>query len=204
MFTTAISDSTGVLQLCNQALAHLGITTEITSLSDGSREADACARYLPMSLDDVLREWSWPFANVVELLSQMGQTIITWDYLYTYPTSAVTIHAVFDEGSTDTRFQKDYEITYLEGTTLAIASNLDDAYVEYTKRVTNAEIWDAKFTKALSYYLAASMAKQLTGDDKVATGLMQIYGGYIAEAKRTSGAEKLKQPEQKQGYVDAR
>lgn len=204
MFTTSISDSTGIIQICNQALAHLGLTTTITSLSGDSREAEACNRFLPMCLDDVLNEWAWPFANVVEALDQMNQTIVTWDYLYTYPTSAVKIHFVFDEGTTDTRAEQDFETTYLEGTTLAIASNLDDAYVEYTKRVVDTSLWDAKFAKALSYYLAASMAKQLSADDQVATGLMQIYSGYISEAKRVGGGEKQKQPKQPQGYVDTR
>ena len=204
MFTTSVADSEGVRQLCNQALSHLGITTPITTLVDSSRESDSCTRFLSMSLDDVLQEFNWPFAKVVESLDKMPQTVLTWDYLYTYPSSAVNVWAVFDEGTTDTRFHQDFEVVYLEGTTKAIASNNNTAYAEYTKRVVDPSIWSSKFVKSVSYYLAAQMAPQLAGDKGKADELMGTYKILIEETKGVTNSQKPKQPKQKQGYVDIR
>ena len=50
-------------QICNLALAKIGDAAQMTSLSDGSAQANYCALYYPQALNVLLNEYPWSFAT---------------------------------------------------------------------------------------------------------------------------------------------
>jgi hypothetical protein len=196
------------LQICNMALYHLGMQS-VTALSDvGNPSVDACNVFYTPALDDIYREFGWPFATSRVLLTEVSNTaasVIGWDYIYEYPDTAANIFSVFDEGSVDTKEDQEFEVLYDPTTTeRVICSNLEDAYAECSYKITDTTLFDPKFVLALTYKLAAMMAHQLVGGPDVGLKMMELYSGVLSEAKRGSGKEKLKKPKQTSSYQNSR
>lgn len=197
------------LDICNLALNHLGMNS-LTVLTTGNPSADAIDAFYQTAIDDIFREFKWPFATVRALLadaSTYATAPIGWDYIYTYPANAATVWSVFDEGSVDTKEQQEFEVMLSEDSTTAkklICTNLSPAYSEYTFKTADTTLYDPKFCLALSYKLAACMAHTLIGSAEKGLKLMEIYSMVLSEAKRTSGVEKLKKPVQTSSYQNSR
>ena len=197
------------LQIVNMALLHLGqakITqAQLTAASIPSAMAmdvmwDPCR-------DEVLGESDWPFATCTETLSVIDTiTDAEFEYVYTYPTSAVSsVWAVFDEGTADKKNEQEFIVKYVPASSNKfIFSHLEDAIAEYTYQVTDALMWSNKFNTTFSYKLAAETCVSITGDAQKAMNLMNIYNGLLGEAKRVSSSEKYKKPTQTSKYLEAR
>lgn len=196
------------LQIINLALAHLG-QKSITQaeLNAGSiTEAKAANIYWEPCRDEVLGESRWSFATSTLTLSAIDTTDSVWEYVYTYPTLSVgSIWCVYNDETVEEREEQEFEVKYYStGSVRAIYSNLEDAYAEFTYKVTDPEVWSNKFVMAFSHRLAASMAKYITGDANLGLEHMNIYNGLISEAKRLGHSEKIKVPNQSSKYVDSR
>lgn len=196
--------SVSKVDICNMALAHLGMKS-ITSISENTPSAIACTQFFDTSRDDVLRESQWPFAKVSEALVLTTEEILGWDYVYLYPVRAAAVWAVYDESTYDNKDEQEFEVVFVPATNRkVVCSNLQYAYVDYTYKVVDTSIYDPKFVMALSYRLAASMAHTLVGSAEIGEKLMNIYGLILSEAKRISGSEKKKKPNQESSYVNSR
>jgi len=195
------------LQIYNLALSHLGMSP-LTALTGTDPSTVACAAYFEPCRDDMFREHEWSFARVqAALVEYTGTVPLGWLYAYDYPTvNAATVWTVFNEGCADTKHEQDFSTFYIPtDAKKVIVSDLEDAYMEYTYIVEDIAIWDAKFFMALTYRLAASMAKVLTGDaDNRGALLGQAYNSIISEAKRIGAMEDIKTPKQTSSYQNAR
>lgn len=82
------------LEIAKEALAQIGTRSKITSLTDGSAEAQYVnLLYAPIRdflLTDGDYDWSMAAAALVPVVSRSS----IWDYEYTYPTSALRIRQV--------------------------------------------------------------------------------------------------------------
>ena len=190
------------------ALGHLGMN-DITLITDSTPTAQACNKYWLPALKDIYREARIPFSTVMLALVDSTTTsgIIGYTYIYTYPSTAITVWAVFDEGSQDKRYDQDFEVlTAVDGTAMekVICTTLDDAYAEYTYLVTDPEVFDPKFALALSYRLASIMAHTLVRDPEKGLRLLEISNIVLGEAKRINKVEQIKKPPQSSGYVNSR
>ena len=197
------------------ALAHIGMKP-ITSMSGTDPSSLACTRYFEPCRNEVFRDFKWPFALFKGTLSTATELdsddIIDWTYFYYYPSSAAMVWNVYNEATTATKDEQDYEIIYWYAfETLSasharqvICTDLSDAYVEYTYKVQDPARWDDKFVMAFSYRLAAAIAKELTGDDDKALKMGQAYSLMIHDCKRLAQHEKKKKPPKTSAYVNAR
>ena len=158
-------------EICNLALSHLGIGKEIASLTDGSEEAAACNRFYAISLRIVLADFAWPFATrFVELGLVEEDPTSEWSYSYRYPSDALMVRRVLSGARTDSRDSRvPYKIAS-DATGLLIYTDYEDAEVEYTADVTDANSFPDDFAEALSYRMAASMAARVTGGDPFGLG----------------------------------
>jgi len=207
MDSATLSSSIGIISICNDALAHLGMNP-ITDINGTDPSSVACNRYFLSNRDDVLRELAWGFATTIEPLEDIDdedELILGWEFAYTYPSQALSIWNVFNEGTISAKNNQEFELYYSPSLNVKkICSNLERAYAEYTYKVSDVSIWDAKFRKALTYKLAASMAHLLIGDPNIGLRMTELYNGIIEEAKRLDSSEKKKKPVVESSYINSR
>lgn len=156
--------------LANEALSHLGVSVEIASLdADRSKEAKACRRFYAPTLDEVLRDFPWGFANVIEplaLVEDFSALESDWTYSYRYPADAVAIRRLFLDGSgrmLTERTKTPYTIGR-DASGLLIYADLTDAAVEYTFRETDTSRFPPDFRAAFTHLLAHKIGPRVAGD----------------------------------------
>lgn len=84
------------LDICKQALASIGTRSSITSLTDGSPEANYCSLLYAPLRDFLLREGDYDFAmtSVVPVVAGVGVPP-PWAFIYNYPATALRIRQVW-------------------------------------------------------------------------------------------------------------
>jgi hypothetical protein len=212
----ALTDLTlNTTSIANLALSHLGMTA-ITDLNvdaaNNNPSAVAINAHWGPCRNDVFSEFKWPFATVIEPMQVQASVSIDdypeWSYFFVYTANAATVWNVFDSSTVKTKHENQFEVVY--NPTLQkriICCNLtwtSFAFNEYTYNVTDPTFWSPKFVMAFSYRLAASICMILTGDEKKSLFLMDLYRGFIHEAKRVSSSEKKTKPDQNNPIVNAR
>lgn len=92
----------GKVELCNMALGHFA-GGSIISLTENSREADACNTYFDAALDFVLGDHDWKFASTKKKAVAITPGAVNspsvddmdgWLYLYTYPPDCAKMREV--------------------------------------------------------------------------------------------------------------
>lgn len=189
--------------IANMALAHLAVGRGIASLDERSPEARACNQFYGQALDEVLREWSWPFATRRERLAVLvdytqnpneaesgGQL---WHFGYAYPPDAVYIRSIVQPmyRVPDAALIPTYEIAQAPDGSRMILADQPEAVVEYTARVEDPNVYPPDFTSALSLLLASYIAPTVTGGDQFRLGLLahERYRDRLSAAKAAAANE---------------
>ena len=185
--------------ICNRAIHFIGIGEEIASINERSAEAEACLAFYEDALDELLREWPWPFARrTVDLaevndLDSDGNVVAYNDeffYAYRYPTDAVFIRRLVSgvvPDNPDSLLR--YQIASDDAGRL-ILTNVVDATAEYTVRVADTSLFPSDFAMALSFRLASYIAPRLAEDpDKASKLAMAGYERSMAKARAVAAME---------------
>lgn len=170
--------ATSDTEICNQALAHCMLSTGITSLTENSTPARACLLFYAQARDELLEEFSWPFARKQAALALIASNPTNeWAYSYAMPTNALGIRRM-QIGSTrvDTSTSR---APYARVGSL-IYTDMPSAIIEYTERVTAVERFPPSFVAALAYKLASMIAAMVTGGDPQKLGIV-AYEKYLRE-----------------------
>lgn len=185
------------LDICNQALSHLAVATEIQNLAtERSKEAQACRRFYEPTRDQVLRAFAWPKLKITEalaLVEEFDSDASDWGFSYQYPAGAVMVRRLFTPGSgrretESTRIPYELGRDRTDHTRQVIFTDLEDAYADYTFHETNPEAFDADIVDAISLLLAFKIGPRVAGGDqfKLADRAFQLYRVAIAEARANS------------------
>lgn len=166
------------VSICNRALALLGANL-ITSLSDGSTEANVCNAVYADSRDAVLRAYPWSCAVQRATLAQLS-TDPVWGYdkAYSLPNDPYCIAVLDIQESTDYR---------VEGRTLV--SNSDTATIKFVARVTDPAQFDPSLVFALSARIGAEVAYALTQNRALSNDMWSMADRAMTEASIYDGAE---------------
>lgn len=206
--------ATDDISICNLALSRIGVTMKIASLSDRTKEAVELNAVFAEVRERVLAAAPWPFARKIVELQKTGTTPYRWAYRYEYPGDCVAIRAIyppFPAGQTAQTFRRwlqentvKYEIALDEDDALTICSDQNAAIIEYTARVENPRRFDAPFTSAFAWALAAEIALPLakTIDHSRNAGTMYEKEVYEAIAKALNEEKRDVPPESE--FVRAR
>lgn len=194
----------GVVDICNTALGHLGDDASVTSIDpvDGSVQAAHCARFYPMARDALLEMHTWRFSTVRAVLALSAETPPTgWAFAYVLPSLAVRPIAVLAPGQlpdfiawwlndgtsvmqatanlTDILNSQDYivEASPVDGTPI-LYTNVESASLVYSIGVTDPTKFSPLFVMALARllasYLAGPIIKGVTGAN-VAAAHLKIF-----------------------------
>lgn len=199
--------------ICNKALHFIGIGEEIASITERSPEAEACLLFYEEALEEVLREFPWPFATRYVALSTTNTTsggnLVEYNdeffYAYRYPTDCVYARRIMsgqvpDDASTLVRFK-----IASDTTGKLILSNTDEATLEYTARVTDASMFSVDFAMAVSWRLAGLIAPRLAEDPiKAGQVALQGYRMSLAKARSVAASEESEGTPPKSSFERAR
>lgn len=194
------------VQICNLALSHIG-ARRIQSLNDPIPEARECKLFYPIARDAALRDNDWAFARKRIALAQLTEEFIGWDYAYGYPRDCHKDREIWNGiGYPAEPHEKvPYEIasnSTLDGS--VILTNEEAAYLVYTAKVTNVNVFDAMFIDAISFRLASDLAIPVKGKSDLQKDFMQQYTMFMGRAQVASANQGHPTPTDHNSFVAAR
>ncbi len=179
--------------ICNMALSHIGQGEEITNLTtEKSAAASACRRFFDVARDATLIDFQWNFARSFQTLSLIEESPNDeWDYSYTYPTDCLFIRRVLSGYRQDTEATRIPFLISSNDAGRIIYTDQSSAEIEYTKKITDTNMFPINFQLALSYRLAILITPRLRAGDpfKLQQILTQFYAQSIDQARKTSHSE---------------
>jgi hypothetical protein len=198
-----------VVQICNTALARIGVSNFISSIDEATQEAAVCKLLYEQCRDRLLREVHWPFARVFKALTLVEQAgsepawATEWAYAYRYPTDCLTIWRILTKTGRNETTPEPYDIGRDEQGRLLFTNQLN-AIAEYTARVEDPAQFDSTFVSALAWLLAMEIAMPLSAMDNLRKQAMQAYMGERDQAARIAGNESEQSRDVDTEFLNAR
>jgi|688.fasta_scaffold33106_2 hypothetical protein len=182
--------ATSIVQICNTALARIGVSNFIDSINEASQEAQVCKLLYEQCRDRVLREAHWPFARAYATLALVSDNegkpwANEWQYAYRYPTDAMVVWRILTPLGPRQAIAEPFDVGY-DSTGRMIFTNMKDAAIEYTKRVEDVAQFDPSFSSALAWLLAAEISMPLSAVDALRKQALQMYQAERDMAHRIS------------------
>jgi hypothetical protein len=183
---------TTVTDICNAAISHCGTRSKISSISEGSPEANACLTHFAMVRDTTLRSHDWNFARLTQPLAQLLNPPQRWAYKYALPTDCIRLRRLNDvpllalpETFCELAADKDSTGAYI-GVLLTNAAPVSGIY---TAQVMDPLRWDQGFTDAVTYGLASRICFELTGKEERQKALVQTWQAMLAHGAAEAANE---------------
>ncbi|MBR6510860.1 MAG: hypothetical protein IKT51_01260 [Phascolarctobacterium sp.] len=193
--------------ICNMALAYLA-KGRIANINEQSELARQCKLFYETTKKSLLRDYSWGFAKRVIKLAELTEESPYWNNLYAYPEKCVCVRKIFaaDNGKIVTAEQEKekWDLFLATDNVLAIGCDIEQAWMEYTYDVDDAELFSADFLEAFTHMLAFNICLQLTGNTVLQQQQYQLAQNALSRAKYTTAAEKHSKPEYPSKYFDGR
>jgi hypothetical protein len=164
------------VDLCNQALGHLG-EAPIVGLSDDNTRARACSRLYADTRDAVLRAHRWNFAQSRATLTAGTAPAFGWSYSFPLPQDCLRVLEINDTEDGDNN-----EVWIVEGRNVLMHSA--ECRLVYVKRVTDTAQFDALFVDALTIMLAVKLSEVIRGATSKTEQLLTQYERITAPLAR--------------------
>lgn len=145
------------IDLCNAALSLIG-ANQISSLSDNTREAEACSKAYELTVGASLTvpggsPMRWSFATRQESLAALADVpVARWAKAWALPDGSLMVHAI-TSGDAPIVFD-------IMGDGTVLTDEHDAVVCDHTYRPAEA-LWPAPFANAFVYELAAVLAMAL-------------------------------------------
>lgn len=178
---------TSKTQICNMALAHVGVAATIQDVdTENSVEAENCRLFFDHCVQVTLEMKEWKFCSRRVALSQItNDRTDQWGYAYKVPNFARRINYLVNQSSrTPGRgHELPYETADLEdGYGKALYTDELDAVLCYNYDVTDVNLFPATFVHALSLFLASNIAMPLRVSSNIKNITDQMYGVWNGES----------------------
>src|SRR5437879_11783972 len=82
---------TTVTDICNAAISHCGTRSKISSIDEGSPEANACRTHFALARDSLLRAFDWNFARITASLGALQDPPARWGEKYALPVDCLRL-----------------------------------------------------------------------------------------------------------------
>ena len=191
------------IDICNMALAHLGLES-ISSLTQDDERTRRCLLFYEPVKKELLRTHNWGFANVMEPLTLLAAADEPEKpYMYAYPADCLFLRRIFGDsaGQKNVSFR---EVFRPDLHARVIFCALPQAQVEYTRDIKDENLFDSAFVYAFSLALAADLALTLTGDRALAQQIWQKYTLALQEARRSNMSERFDVQNAAGAFVEVR
>ena len=179
------------VDIYNLALARVGHTQLVASTEEGSNEALLCNVFYEQSRDFILREFPWRFAKRRTALALTAeQPTEVWGYCYVLPPDCLKVRSLATPGVRNPRVDQKvpFEVSNLDGA-MVIYTDMEEAELIYTYRVTDTTLFDPTFTSAIAFHMAAELGLPLRGKADVSQLMRQAYSYTVSQAAANSMGE---------------
>lgn len=197
------------VDIANLALARLGDSASVASISppEGSSQAEHCARFYPIARDSLLEMHDWGFTTRRAALAALSVTTWNWSYAYARPTNVVHLLSVLPAAASPDDAGEPYDTENTDTGTPIILTDLADATVRYTLRVTDTTRFPPLFTDALAWLLASHLAGPvIKGDAGTAEAkrCMAMFQAMVSQAIRSDSNQRNHTPAHTPTWMEGR
>lgn len=168
----------------NAALRLIGATV-ITTLTDGTKNAEVASDLYEEVRDDLLRSHPWNFATKrVKLARSATAPAFEFDYAYPMPADwlrTITVHD--NDAGTGTILYREEEVN---GQT-AVVTSREDVYLRYVFQQTDPNKMAPDFRRALQFALARELAVPIANSNTLENQLGARADKALARARSADG-----------------
>lgn len=179
----------------NRALDSVG-SANVSSPTDGSREANVCSGWYTLIKDSVLEEAEWGFAERNQTLALVSGSSDTpysdeFTYAYAYPADCLIANSILNTGSALAKDQIPFKLqTNATLDVIYILTNEEDAVLLYTASTESFTTMRSSHLRlALIYKLGAQIATPLKKDTTLRDKNLDSYFAYVGLAKTKDANE---------------
>ena len=179
------------IDICNQALFHLGVAG-ISDLDDsGDISAVACKVFYDAALRTALRDHPWGFAKTEVALSpaEGAGHYPSYTYAYQYPHDCLRplrIHSSARKNSK--KIEYDVQINHARNGKVILTDEAE-AILTYIVYIADPNLYDGWFIEMFVLCLAAKIAGKLTGDTGKSKNMLAAYLQAKDQAQAIAGNE---------------
>lgn len=185
------------VDLCNDALGQIG-QSPITSLSDGSTNANYATTFYPNLRDSLLMNTNWTFNRKRVQLAQLP-TPPLYEFAYQYQLPADFLKLVEYLGDAfnpntanvlqlfDTNTDPSFERYKVEGRTLLTNDSI--VFITYSKQITDPNFFSPLLYQCMTSWLAAKLASAINKDSKLSMSLLKVAMDLLSEAMSVDGQQ---------------
>lgn len=205
---------TSKIEIYNRALARIGIDQFISDPQTNSKQGNLYRTFYDYCVEQCLADFPWGFATTIVPAAQVeGDPPAGWSFQYAYPVDCLAARQVTDQLGARSIFNAylwswwntAYDtfrtspppipwkvMTVRSGSSDAkvIVTDMDQAYLLYTRRVTDPNQFDPGFIDALSWRIAMELAPTFVGAPNGAQ-LAVTLGNQYRNALLTARAQAL-------------
>lgn len=174
------------IEVCNLALARIGVSAFIETLQDPSAEAAVCRLLYPISRDAVLESYPWAFARKVAPLALLsGVERAPWLHAYALPADCLAPREIWSGARVQRADDRiPFELQALPGLNgVALFTDREEAELIYTARVTQPGLFTTLFSSALAWRLASDLAAALPNKRDLRADAFNVYVAELATAQ---------------------
>ena len=180
-------DKTGI---ANLALSNLG-EASIQSLSDNNARARACSSRIDDVITTILRMHVWNSALERKLLTNIGEPIFGWNYIYQLPADYIKVVEVEPVSK--------YIVEKKN-----ILSNEKTLHLLYVATPTDINNLDPLLAEAIAMKLAWEIAETLTSKAGLKQEMMQKYIIALQEARSANSKDRTPERRERNSFYDAK
>jgi hypothetical protein len=191
--TNSVDYTASWTQICNRALGRLGSNT-ITDLSDGTKEAEYCGRFLPEAVEYVLGQWDFKFARRRQRLAPNAEKPeFGWDFQFNYPMDCIRLVSVY--GGHSAKPEESEYVPY-EVENGKILCDADALQIIYIARPDDPNQLPQSVRKAISTHLAYLLSTAIASNEQL-TALIAAESQAALETAKRVDAQMNYDPEAK-------
>jgi len=180
-------DKTGI---ANLALGNLG-EASIQNLNDNNARARSCSARIDDVIVTILRMHVWNSALERSLLTNIGEPIFGWNYIYQLPADYIKVVEV--EPVSKYMVEKKN-----------LLSNEKKIYLLYVATPTDINNLDPLLAETIAMKLAWEIAETLTSKAGLKQEMMQKYIIALQEARSANSHDKTPEHRERSTYYDAK
>ena len=205
----SITSPTGI---ANMALSHIGAGT-IESIEADEPIATQCRIWYDVCRRQALEAYNWGFARKRQEMALHGNTISdssndplagVWGFRYQYPADAIVLRKIQNPNAPPDDATPYSVETSLSGQEKTVLTNVEEAVAVYTYDAQDTGLFSPLFIRALSHLLAASIAFNITGKQKLTQQQGQAYQLTLLGATAASANESVEPPPRDADWTRAR
>lgn len=196
------------VEICNQALAQIGITERISSLDEEGEVPENCALFYDTTRRSTLALGNWKFARRQTPLNiAANRSNESWEFCYSYPNNCINFWGIVNpltrRPSVNNAIPWDvYEDE--QNSSKLIVTDYPNAVGEFTFDATKIIMWHHSAREALYWTLAARLAGPLKANAALARNAALMAQQWTNTALAHVLAEQQKDPQPQSELVTVR